>query len=201
MLGHIIGLFSNPVEEWKKIAAYSDEQLKRKILGFLLLGLIPPVAAYIGITKVGWLILGGGVERIKITAESAIPGVVLFYVAIIGAAVFIGFMMHWMSKTYGVSTSKARGLVFVFYCNVPVYLAGLKMAYPLWWIDMILATAACSYAIRLLYLGISPMMGVPEDRGFLYASAAFAVSLVYVVAVLTATVIAWEYVAMPVFTD
>lgn len=201
MLGHIVGLFANPVEEWKKIATHSDEQMKRSILGFFILGLIPPVAGYIGVTKVGWLILGGGVERVRITAESAIPGLVLFYLALMGGAIFIGFMMHWMSKTYGTSTSSSRGVVFMLYCHLPIFLGGALMAYPLWWLDIIIATAACSYAIRLLYLGVSPVMGVPEDRGFLYASAAFAVALVYVVLVLTATVIAWEYVATPVFTD
>jgi hypothetical protein len=45
------------------------------------------------------------------------------------------------------------------------------------------------------------MMGVSENRGFLYASAVFLVMLVYMAAVLAATAILWEYVAAPVFTD
>lgn len=44
-------------------------------------------------------------------------------------------------------------------------------------------------------------MNVPEDLGFLYASAVFAVALVYVVVVLVGTVLVWEYVAAPVFTN
>lgn len=44
-------------------------------------------------------------------------------------------------------------------------------------------------------------MHVPEELGMLYASALFAVALVYVVVVLGATVILWEYIAAPVFVD
>ena len=201
MFGHIIGLLFNPEEEWKKIGSESDEQMQRTLLGFIFLGMIPPAAAYIGITKVGWLILGEGGDRVRITAESAIPGTVLFYFALMGAAVFIGLMMHWMSATYGAKTSKYRDIVFVFYCCAPIYIGGIAMAYPLWWVDMILAAAACGYAMRLLYLGVSPVMNVPEDRGFLYASAVFAIVLVYAVLVLTGTALAWEYISMPVFTD
>ena len=86
-------------------------------------------------------------------------------------------------------------------CCSPVFLAGIFAVYPIWWLDLLLAIAACSYAIRLMYLGIPDVMNVPEDQGFLYASAIFAVSLVYVVVVLVATVLLWEYVAAPVFTD
>ena len=86
-------------------------------------------------------------------------------------------------------------------CCSPVFLAGIFAVYPIWWFDLLLATAACSYAIRLMYLGIPDVMHVPEDQGFLYASAIFAMALVYVVVVLVATVLLWEYVAAPVFTN
>ena len=84
---------------------------------------------------------------------------------------------------------------------VPVYLAGAAAVYPIWELDIVLATLACCYTIRLLYLGVPPMMNVPEDQGMLYASALFLVFLVYAVVILTATVILWEYVAAPVFIN
>ena len=45
------------------------------------------------------------------------------------------------------------------------------------------------------------MMNVPEVIGFLYACAVFDVALLYVVLVLVGTVLVWEYVAAPVFTN
>ncbi|MBL4567499.1 MAG: DUF1282 family protein [Porticoccus sp.] len=199
MISHIFGLLYDPQSEWKKIAALSDETLKRMSIYFIFLGMIPAIGFYIGTTQFGWTIGDG--EPIRITKESAIPLAVLFYIALMGAVVFIGLMVHWMSKTYSASLHAYKGFVFMGLCSTPVFLAGALAAYPVWWLDIIVATAACGYAIRLIYLGIPDMMKVPEDLGFLYASAVFAVALVYVVVVLVATVLLWEYVAAPVFTD
>lgn len=199
MLGHIFGLLHDPQAEWKKIAEFSDEALKRMSIYFIFLGMIPAIGFYIGTTQFGWTIGDG--DPVRITESSAIPLAVLFYFALMGALVFIGLMVHWMSKTYSASTHAYKGFVFMGLCSTPVFLAGVFAAYPIWWLDVVIATAACSYAIRLIYLGIPEMMKVPEDLGFLYASAVFAVALVYVVAVLVATVLLWEYVAAPVFTN
>ncbi|MEH6467574.1 MAG: Yip1 family protein [Porticoccus sp.] len=199
MLGHMFGLLHDPQAEWKKLAEFSDEALKRMSIYFIFLGMIPAIGFYIGTTQFGWTIGSG--DAVRITEASAIPLAVLFYFALMGALVFIGLMIHWMSKTYSASLHAYKGFVFIGLCSIPVFLAGAFAAYPIWWLDIVIATAACSYAIRLIYLGIPAMMKVPEELGFLYASAVFAVALVYVVFVLVATVLLWEYVAAPVFTN
>tara|TARA_R110000822_G_scaffold159476_24_gene299531 strand:- start:55868 stop:56467 length:600 start_codon:yes stop_codon:yes gene_type:complete len=199
MIGHIFGLLHDPQSEWKKIAGLPDEELKRMTIYFIFLGMLPAIGFYIGTTQFGWTIAGG--DPVRITEASAIPLAVLFYIALMGAVLFIGLMVHRMSKTYSAETHAYKGFVFMGLCCTPVFLAGICAAYPIWWLDVVIATAACSYAIRLIYLGIPHMMKVPEDLGFLYASAVFAAALVYVVFVLVATVLLWEYVAAPVFTN
>ena len=199
MLGHIFGLLQDPQSEWKKIAGLPDEDLKRMTIYFIFLGMLPAIGFFIGTTQFGWTIAGG--DPVRITEASAIPLAVLFYIALMGAVLFIGLMVHWMAKTYSAESHSYKGFVFMGLCSTPVFLAGIFAAYPIWWLDVVIATAACSYAIRLIYLGIPDMMKVPEDLGFLYASAVFAVALVYVVLVLVATVLLWEYVAAPVFTS
>ena len=69
------------------------------------------------------------------------------------------------------------------------------------WLDMLLGCAAAAYAVYLLYIGVPIVMKIPEERGFLYASAMVAVGLVGCAAMLSAIVILWEMGAMPVFTD
>ena len=199
MLGHIVGLLYDPQTEWKKIGALPEETLKRMSIYFIFLGMVPAIGFYIGTTQFGWTIIGD--EPVRITEASAIPLVVLFYFALMGALIFIGWMIGWMSKTYNAEVNSFKGFVFMGLCCSPVFLAGIFAVYPVWWFDLLLATAACSYAIRLMYLGIPDVMHVPEDQGFLYASAVFAMALVYVVVVLVATVLLWEYVAAPVFTN
>lgn len=199
IVSHIFGLLHDPVSEWKKIGQLPDEALKRMCIYFIFLGMIPAIGFFIGTTQFGWAIGDG--DPVRITEGSAIPLVVLFYFALMGALVFIGAMVHWMSKTYSASLHAYKGFVFMGLCCTPVFLAGALAAYPIWWVDILVAIAACSYAIRLIYLGIPDVMKVPEDLGFLYASAVFAVALVYVVVVLVGTVLLWEYIAFPVFTN
>lgn len=198
-MSDVLGILFSPGATWNRLAQKSDESIKTRLLLVLSLALIPPLSFYYGTTQVGWPTMSGSIT--KITAESAIPLAVLFYLALVAALVVIGLMAHWMSKTYDADSFPIKGVVLVGYACVPVFLAGLLALYPVWWLDGLIATLACCYAIRLIYLGVPPMMKVPEDRGMLYASALFAVALVYVVVVLVATVILWEFVAAPVFID
>jgi hypothetical protein len=199
MFGHIVGLFFNPEAEWQKIASLPEKSIKRLLPYPILMTLLPTLGFYYGTTSVGWSVSGETVTRL--TAESSIPLAVLFYIGIMGAVVFIGWMIHWMSATYSADSFVIKGIVLAGYASTPVFLAGIFAVFPIWWFDILLATAACGYACRLIYLGVPPMMKVPEERGFLYASAVFMMALVYVVAVLVATAILWEYVATPVFTN
>ncbi|MCB1667150.1 MAG: Yip1 family protein [Porticoccaceae bacterium] len=199
MLGHAIGLLYDPQKTWDDIAKLGSKDARKSLLGFIFMGMLPAIAFYIGTTKVGWTIIGD--EPVRITPESAIPLAVLFYFALMGAVVCVGGMLSWMSSTYQSDVKYYVGVAFMGYCCTPIFLAGIAAAYPIWWLDILLATLACGYAIRLVYIGLPKVVNIPEDQGFLFASAAFAVALVYVVVVLTATVILWEYIATPVFTN
>ena len=85
MIGHIFGLLHNPEAEWKKIAALPDESLKRMSIYFTFLALIPAIGFYIGTTQFGWTIGSG--DPVRITESSAIPLIVLFYFALMGALI------------------------------------------------------------------------------------------------------------------
>ena len=199
MFAHIPGLLFNPREEWKKIARLSDEKLKRQLPYFIVMALIPPVAFYYGTTEVGWTIIGD--DPIRLTKESAIPLSVLFYFALVGSVWGIGWMIHWMSQTYRADSFRIKDIVLVGFAMTPVFVAGAFGFWPVFWLDIIIATVACSYTIYHLYVAIPMLLHVPEDRGFLYASAVMMVVLVLAAAILGATVILWEYVATPVFVD
>jgi len=194
----LIGMLFRPQATWSALALESDSKIKSRLLLILLMAAIPPLGFYYGTTQVGW---HSGGELTKISAASAIPLMVLFYLALVASVVVIGLMTHWMSKTYNAQSFPIKGMVLIGMANTPIFLAGLLAFYPVWWFDIFIATAACCYTIRLLYLGVPKLMKVPEDLGMLYASALFAVALVYAVVVLGATVILWEYVAAPVFVD
>ncbi len=198
MFGHIPGLMFTPRKQWQKIAALSDEKIKRLLPYPIIMSLLPAIGFYIGTTKVGWTVVGD--DLVRITEASAIPLLVLFYAALLGAVVFIGLMINWMSQTYQTSSFPIKGVVLMGYACTPIFLAGACAAYPIWWLDIVLGTLSGVYTIYLIYMAVPIMMNVPWDRGFLYASAVFMIALVYVVVVLVGTAIVWEYIATPVFT-
>lgn len=199
MFGHMLGLLFSPRAEWQKLADLDDEQVKRLLPYPIIMSLLPALGFYIGTTKVGWKVMGDSVVRV--TEASAIPLAVLTYIALLGAIIFIGLMVNWMSQTYQVKTFPIKGIVAMAYAATPIFLAGAFAAYPIWWLDILLGTAAAVYTIYLVYMAIPSMMHVPWDLGFLYASAVFMVALVYIVVVLVGITIVWEYIATPVFID
>ena len=83
----------------------------------------------------------------------------------------------------------------------PILLAGVVGFIPNFAIDLIIAIAAVSYSVYLLYVGIPIAMNLPAERGFLYASAMVGVSLVIVICVMCGSLILWILGLEPVFTD
>lgn len=196
---HLIGIFFNPRAEWGKIRDDNDSALGYFVKFVVLIGLLPPIAWYFGSTEIGWSI-GGRV--IRLTQESAMQILVLFYFAILFGVAFLGYMVHWMSETYEAHTSTvAKGMAIAAYTCAPLFICGLTGFYPILWLDLLLGCAAAGYAVYLLYIGVPIVMEIPAERGFLFASAMIGVGLVMCAALLGATVILWEMGAMPVFSD
>ncbi|MFA0811197.1 Yip1 family protein [Microbulbifer epialgicus] len=197
MLIHMFGLMVQPRRQWELISSLSEKNLRRQIPYVVILALFPAVAWYFGTTQVGWSIGSG--DPVKITGQSALELVAVFYCTMVLTVVAIGYFIHWMAKTYGAETHPLKGVVIAGFTATPIFLVGIAGIYPLLWLDIFLATVAVAYAVYLLYLGIPIVMGVSEERGFLFSSAIITVSLVMAVLIMVGTVLFWSYVSEPVF--
>ncbi|WP_444921045.1 Yip1 family protein [Microbulbifer sp. CnH-101-G] len=197
MLTHMFGLMLQPRKQWELIGSLPENKLRRQIPYVIILALFPAVAWYFGTTQVGWSIGTG--NPVKITGQSALELVAVFYFTMVLAVVSIGYFIHWMARTYGAETHPMKGIVVAGFTATPIFLAGIAGIYPVLWLDILLATVAVAYAVYLLYLGIPIVMGVSEERGFLFASAIITVSLVIAVMIMVGTVLFWSYVSAPVF--
>lgn len=196
MLNHMFGLLLQPRREWQHIGELPENALRRQIPYVIVLALLPALAWYFGTTQVGWSI--GGEQR-RITSDSALSLVAVFYCTMVLAVIAVGYFIHWMAKTYGARSYPMKGMVIAGFTATPIFIAGVAGLYPLLWLDILLAMLAVAYAIYLLYTGIPIVMGVSEERGFLFASAIVTVSLVVAVLVMVGTVLFWSFVAAPVF--
>ncbi len=198
-MNHLLGMLISPHSQWAKIRDQNDSAMGHFLKFILLISLAPPIAWYYGASQVGWEI---GDRLVKLTSESAMQIMVLFYVAIVLSVAFLGFMVHWMSETYEANTSTvSKGIGVAAYTLVPMFLAGLAGFYPILWLDILLGCVAAGYTVYLLYIGVPIVLEIPAERGYLFASAMVAVGLVMCAALLGATVVLWELGAMPVFTD
>jgi hypothetical protein len=200
MIQHTFGLLTRPSAQWRTIADLPEDSFRTLLLYPCFLAILPAVAWYYGTSRVGWTVGDQG-ETIKLTVESARQITVLFYLAMLASVAVIGYFVHWMSDTYGANSSLTKGIVIVGLTSTPLFIAGLVGFYPLLWIDLLIGVAAVSWSVYLLYLGIPIVMGIPEERGFLFSSAVVGVALVILICMMVGSVILWEYGAAPAFTD
>jgi hypothetical protein len=199
MIGHAMGLIFQPAKHWQALSKLPDSRVKTAFIYTLVMALLPAVAWYSGTTSAGWHVGNGDVTRL--TPGSALTIIILFYFAMVTSILAIGYMIHWMATTYGASSTVAKGIMIASFTATPLFLAGAVGFYPLLWADLCLGLVAVSYALYLLYKGIPIVLHIPEERGFLFASAVMAVCLVILMTIMGGSVILWDMGAAPVFTD
>lgn len=199
MLNNPFAFLISPAAQWQKVAAASLNQQRTAAIYVAVFALFPCFAWYHGTTEIGWRVGAG--ELVKLTPDSALLLIAAFYAAIMLSLAGIGLAIHWMAGTYGSIASFTRGYAIAAYGATPLFIAGIFGFHPLLWLDMSLGILAVSWAVYLLYTGLPVVMNVPAERGFLYASAVIAVCLVFLMAMMGATVILWDMGFMPEFKD
>jgi len=197
MLGHVLGLLTNPQREWKAIRKERCTISHCYYSHVLILAAIPAIAGFIGTTYVGWSVAR---EAHKLTFQSALQISLLFYLTMLVAVFTVGKLIHWMGQTYGARQSLAQSVSLAAFTATPLFLFGIMLVYPLLWLILLLGLPVLAYSVYLLYTGVPVMMGISRERGFLFASAVMAVGLVMLVGVLAATVILWDIGIAPVVT-
>ncbi len=194
-----LGFLFAPREQWQKVAALSEAEFSARLLYPFVLALGPCIAWYYGASQVGWKIGAG--ETVLMTPESARHIVIAFYVAMLSSLAVIGYFVHWMSETYGSNSSIVKGIVIASYTATPLFLTGLVGFYPVFWLDLCLGILSLAWAVYLLYIGIPVVMQIPQERGFLYASAVVGICMVIFMALMGTVVILWDMGMAPVFVD
>ncbi len=197
MINHAVGLLFSPTHEWQKIEARANRG--SNMIYFLMLALLPAAAWYYGTTQIGWSVGDGEITRL--TAASALRLIVLFYLAMVVSIVIIGYAIHWMAVSYGATSTLLRGISIAGFTATPLFLGGAIGFSPVLWAALLIGILTVSWSLYLLYLGIPIVMHVPQDRGFLFASAVVAVCLVILIGIMGASVILWDMGFAPEYTN
>jgi hypothetical protein len=199
MITRALGLLISPKKNWQALADVPDGRIVRSVSYTLLMALIPAIAWYYGTTQVGWVFAGGEVTRL--TEESALPMIILFYFSMVTAVMVIAGFIHWMSTTYGAESSITKATMISGASATPMFVLGAVGIYPLFWLDLLVGMIAMSWAVYLLYVGVPIVMKIPQERGFLFASAVLAVAMVMLMVIMGSSVILWDMGATPQFVN
>jgi ABC-type Na+ efflux pump permease subunit len=194
-ISNAVELFTNPSKGWETIRGEKSELLQAMIPA-LALGLIPVICGYIGTTQTGWQIGTG--DPVRMSTNSALTISILYYLVIQIGVFSMGWMIHWMAKTYGSEQSLSTCVKLAAYIATPLFLAGFMQLNPVLWLNLIVAFPATAYMVFLLYTGIPIVMEISKDRGFLFSSAVLMVGLVGLVGMLVVTVFLWGIGVEPV---
>ena len=199
MMSHLFGLFLNPRKEWQAIRDENCTVGKCFCSYVFILAAIPPISGYFGTTLFGWEI--GTRDAVKLSTDSALTIAIAYYLVMLVGVFSVGFMIHWMSKTYGAEQPLPRCISLAAYVATPLFLVGVFELLPILWLKFVVGLPALAYSVYLLYTGVPVMMGISEERGFLFSSSVLAVGLVALVSVLAATAILWSSGFAPQFID
>ena len=198
ILGHTLGLMLRPDHEWNVIRREGYSLRKLYLQHIMLLALVPVIAAYIGTTQIGWQIGNG--EPIKLTESSALRLCAIGYLAMLVGVYVLGKFIDLFAATYGVNNKQSKGVVLAAYIATPLFIGGAAISYPDLFVNMMIGLVAVGYSVYLLYEGVPILMGIPEERGFLFASSILTVGLVMFVALIATSVVIWGLGIGPAYT-
>ncbi len=188
ILSHIWGIYTHPKQEWKKIAE-RHESLVNSIAHTIFIALIPAVCSYYASVHLGWDI--GTANPLFLTSDSALAISILMFCGLVGGVIALGLMAHWMAHNFGASPSHVQSIEVSAYTATPIYMVGLAALYPELWFLICVGFSGLAYAVYMLYTGVPIIMGIDEDRGFIYASSLVTVGLVFLVSMMGLTVFLW----------
>lgn len=196
ILNHLWGLYAHPVEEWHDIDN-RHESFKYSMSHIMLISLIPSICGYFSLTEIGWSVGVG--EPLKMSADSALLLSVGMYFALIVGVYMLGYLAHWMARTFGSDPTYTQTLELAAYTATPLFMAGFGALYPEVWFVMLVALAGLTYSIYLLYAGVPILMHIPEERGFIYASSVVTCGLILLVCIMASFAMFWSSSYAPAF--
>lgn len=163
----------SPKTEWPVIEREKESHVKVLTTYVLLLALIPAIAAFICYGLIGYSVpFVGKITSISIGFRHAITQ----YITMVGGIYLSAFVIDLLASTFQAKKDFNQAFSLVAFAYTPMFVGGIFRILPSL---ALLATLCGLYGLYLLYVGLQPMMQVPEEKKTTY----FVVSLVVLIAV------------------
>ena len=162
-----------PGRTWDAIAAEPADTTGLFVRYVAPLAAIPALCSIAGPLKFGFNIANVGVVMSPLgLILGALAGYALTFACLLVAALLVDLI----AGAFGGVRDRARALELVTYAATASWVGGLAELYPS--LGLAVGILAAAYCLYTLYLGVTPMMQVPDERRL----TAFAVMLVVVAA-------------------
>jgi len=173
LINRVKGIILNPKNEWNTIQQEQTSSTTILTNYLIPLVLIPVVASFIGYGLIGRnMPLTGHVVSVSFGIRYAI----LMLVNMIAGVYLTAFVIDVLAPSFSAVKNYNNAFRLVAYAYTPMLVAGIFYILPSL---AFIAVLASIYGLYVLYVGLKPMMQVPDNKVTVY----FIVSLIVLIAV------------------
>lgn len=180
LVDRVKNILLKPKEEWEVIAGESNS-VGGLFTGYAaILALLPVIGGVVAMGLLG--IAAGGMGGMGGAGMSFGLGAVVAMTLIgyvVGLAVLwlMSFIVNAVSPSFNGKSDMVQATKLMTYSSTPSWVAGLITPFiPI--LGMLLGIAAVAYAVYLIYLGLRPVLGVPQEK---VAGFTVVIVLIYIV--------------------
>ncbi len=163
IVNRVQNILTKPAAEWEVIAN------EPATVGSLFTGyaaILAAIPAIMGIVFTGLLgfgassmgALGAGLFSMNFVAATAVVGYVIGLVLLY----VMSLIVNAVSPSFNGKSDMVQATKLMTYASTPVWVAGLVSWIPI--VGWLIGLAAIVYVVYLIYLGLSPVLGVPQDK-------------------------------------
>ena len=165
LIARVKGILLKPVEEWKAIEGEATESRTIYLKYVAVLGIIGPIAMFIGQSLIGYSVPLFGTFRVSLIG-GIVSAAVMYALTFVGVFL-VALIVDALAPTFGGQKDSLRALKVTAYSYTPAWIAAVFQVIPsLAWIGII----AGLYGIYLLYLGLPVLMRAPKDKAIGYTA-------------------------------
>jgi len=165
-----------PAREWIVVAREATKPEPLLLRYALPLAALGPVCGLLRLSVFGFAGSRGAYRVPILTA--AIEAVISLLLALVGVYV-LAQIVNALTRAFGGDPDFEQALKLVTYAYTPIWLAGVFLLLPQFFLLRVVSAVVSLYALYLLYLGLPPLLKVPRDNaiGFTAVIAIAAVML------------------------
>jgi hypothetical protein len=168
-----------PAQEWQCIAN-EPATVGALFTGYaMILAAIPVAAAVIftgalGLSASGLGGMGGGSMTMSFNAVAGLA--IIGYILSLVTLYLMALIVNAVSPSFNGRSDMAQSAKLMTYASTPTWVAGLLSWIPI--LGALISLAAVAYVVYLIYLGLQPVLGVPQEK---VAGFTVVIVLIYIV--------------------